>query len=251
LITTVKSTRPLTVDAGATHSRLEALNTVALLLLSPNMQVADTEAPSSSPFKKSLPPTVTVSPPSIEPMVGLTLLNEGAATNSKDTVSEELTELAFTDIETSPVTCAGVRQVNSESLTYTAGTASEPNTHSSSLLNEKPEPLTTTDVLPRVDPNAGLTEVTSGGTMYVYTNGVLTVMPSNDRPMDTSPAVVVTGDTHSSAVLFRTRASDIPDPKLHFTFSVPANDKPLTSTTSPPERLPYFGEHEVATTVSM
>jgi hypothetical protein len=165
--------------------------------------------------------------------------------------SAETTPLDDTVKEILPAACAGVRQVNSESLTYTAGTASEPNTHSSSLLNEKPEPLTATDVLPRVDPNAGLTAVTSGGTMYVYSNGVLTVMPSNDKPIDTSPAAAPTGDTHSSAVLFRTRASDIAAPKLHFTLSVPANDKPLTSTTSPPERLPYFGEHEVATTVSM
>jgi hypothetical protein len=148
LIYTEKSTKPLTEEAGTAHSRLVSLNTVASLLFSPNTQEADTGALSSLPFKKSLPVTDTVRPPSIEPVAGSKVLRDGAATYSKTTELSELTEFTVIDTATSPVACAGVEQDSSVSLTYTAGTASDPNTHSNSLLNEKPEPVTATEVLP-------------------------------------------------------------------------------------------------------
>jgi len=110
-------------------------------------------------------------------------------------------------MRTAPTACAGVEHITSVELTYTAGTESDPKTHSRSLLKEKPEPSTVTFVPPCVEPETGDADVTDGGVEKVnITSSDIVCAPSRDTPTSTGPETFTAGEVHSTAELLSTRA---------------------------------------------
>ena len=106
------------------------------------------------------PVTVTTVPPRSGPDVGETsLISIGSLTKNCRLFVERSTPLVVTSTPWMPADIAGVTQVTCELVSKTAGTsASFPKRQASRGESTKPEPWTSTTVLPDTGPICGLTE---------------------------------------------------------------------------------------------
>jgi hypothetical protein len=159
LTVTVTVTAP-TLPAGVVAVIVVLLTTTTLLAAAPpNVSVA--------PLAKFVPVIVTVVPPVVAPLLGLTLVTVGGARYVKPLTSVPLRPLLFvTATVTAPALPAGVVAVMVVLFTtLTLLAAAPPNFTVAPLA--KFVPVIVTTVPPAVGPPFGLTLVTLGGAMYV------------------------------------------------------------------------------------
>jgi len=159
LTVTVTVTAP-TLPAGVVAVIVVLFTTTTLLAAAPpNVSVA--------PLAKFVPVIVTVVPPVVAPLLGLTLVTVGGARYVKPLASVPLRPLLFvTATVTAPALPAGVVAVMVVLFTTVTLLAAAPPNFTVAPL-AKFVPVIVTTVPPAVGPPFGLTLVTLGGAMYV------------------------------------------------------------------------------------